>query len=344
MLKVHRSSWVITVLILGLVPLVHLVETNALTLPNRSIRIESSRASANTLHTYNYNIPSTALVGSVVFEYCTNNPFLLTACTAPAGMNASAASLDSESGDVGYTIHSSTNANRIVLTRAPVFSIMGPSQYVLSNIVNPSAIGSVYVRITLHATNNGTGAYGDGGGVVFAIANQLSTQAYVPPYLTFCVGITVAADCATSTGSSINFGELSKSSANTATSQFAGATNDVSGFSTNIVANTMTSGNEIINPLSVPTGSAPGTSQFGLNLRANSNPLVGQNPVGSGSSAPLADYAIANQFILKNGIVAASSLSTEFNVFTVSYLVNVSSNQTPGVYNTTLTYVATASF
>ncbi|MES2971113.1 MAG: hypothetical protein V4702_02205 [Patescibacteria group bacterium] len=342
--KTSQFSWFIAVLILGLVPLVRVLEADAATLQNRSIRAESSQVNANTIHVFNYNIPSISVVGSTVFEYCANDPLLQTPCTPPLGLDVSVSNLDSEAGDVGYSIHASTTSNRLILTRLPVLSIPGAAQYVFSNIINPSSIGTVYVRISLHASVDGTGPYGDGGGVVFSIANQLSTQAFVPPFLIFCVGVTVANDCSSSTGSNIDFGELSRTSPKTATSQFAGATNDATGFFTNIVANTMTSGNQVINPLIVPTNNAPGTSQFGLNMRANSNPSVGQDPVGIGSSTIQPDYAIPNQFILKDGVVTSSPLPTDFNAFTVSYLVNVAANQAPGVYNTTLTYVATAAF
>jgi hypothetical protein len=339
-----RCGYILAVLILGLVPLSRMSQVVAADLQTRSVRLDSSQVSATTIHVFNYGIPTTALVGSTVFEYCANNPFIFDPCTAPAGLDVSAANLDSESGDVGYSIDAATTANRLVLTRLPILSISGPAQYIFSNITNPSSIGTIYVRISLHASTDGSGPYSDGGSVAFATSRLLSTQAFVPPYLTFCVGITVAADCSSTNGSSINFGELSKVSANTATSQFAGASNDVTGFYTNIFGSTMTSGNNLINPLAVPTSNQPGTSQFGLNLRANTNPAVGQNPSGVGSSILSPDYANVNQFILKDGVLTNAPLSSDFNVFTVSYLVNVPSSQAPGVYNTTLTYVATASF
>lgn len=343
-LKAYRIGIVIAALILGLVPLFRVLSVGASDLLLRSVRLESSAVSANTQHVFNYNIPNSLLVGSTVFEYCSNDPFLLTPCTPPAGLDVSGANLDSESGDIGYSVHAASTANRLVLTRIPTVSIIGPTQYVLSNMINPSTIGTTYVRISLHASTDGTGGYGDGSAVVFSTASQLNTQAYVPPYLTFCVGVSVAPDCSSASGSSIDFGELSKVSANTATSQFAGATNDVTGFFTNITANTMTSGSQTITAMTSQSASAPGTSQFGLNMRANTNPAVGQNPTGAGSSVLTLDYDTPNQFILKSGVVTNSSLSTEFNVFTVSYLVNVPANQTPGIYNTTLTFVATASF
>lgn len=343
--KISRFGALVAVLTFGLVPLVHVMNTEAAPLPFRSVRIEHSAPGANTIHIYNFNIPSSSIVGSTVFEYCTNDPFLNTPCTPPDGLDLSAANLDSESGDTGYSVDGlSTTANRLVITRTPAMSNVGPSQYVFSDVINPSIVGTVYVRISLHASTDGSGPYGDGGGVVFGIVRQLTTSAFVPPFLIFCVGVTVAPDCSSTTGSNINLGELSRSTAKTATSQFAGATNDLTGFFTHLVANTMTSGNKIINSLNEPTPSLPGTSQFGLNMRANTNPGVGQEPNGAGSSVLMPDYNIPNRFTLKNGTVTNSPTTTDFNTFTTSYIVNVPPEQPPGVYNTTLTYIATASF
>jgi hypothetical protein len=93
-----------------------------------------------------------------------------------------------------------------------------------------------------------------------------------------------------------------------------------------------------------PGASVPGASQFGLNLVGNSTPNVGQNRTGGGTAVPTSGYGDPNKFKFENGIIAATANSTNFNVFTVSYIVNVSNNQKPGIYSTTVTYIATAAF
>lgn len=343
--KISKLGWLTAVLLLGLVPLFRVWTAEALTLGNRSIRIDTSEPSASTVHVYNFDIPTSSTVGSMVFEYCSNNPFLQEPCTAPNGLDVSATNLDSQSGDTGYTVNPlETTDNKIVITRPPLVSNVGPAQYVFSDIVNPSDYGTVYVRITLHSSTDGTGPYGDGGGVVFSVTRKLSTQAFVPPFIIFCVGITVAPDCSSVDSGLVNLGELSSTGPNVATSQFAGATNDYTGFYTNLFARTLTSGNRIIAPMSSASSSVPGTAQFGLNMRDNSSPNIGQDPSGAGDSVLMPDYNVPNQFILKDGVVTSSTVSTEFNVFTVSYVANVPPDQPAGIYNTTLTYVATASF
>jgi hypothetical protein len=107
----------------------------------------------------------------------------------------------------------------------------------------------------------------------------------------------------------------------------------------------MTSGNDTIAALSLPTSSRAGTSQFGINLRANAVPGVGADSTGSGVIAPTNNYNIPNQFKFQSGDVIASSPGpSNFKTLTVSYIVNISPNQAIGIYDTTITYICTASF
>ncbi len=144
-----------------------------------------------------------------------------------------------------------------------------------------------------------------------------------------------------------DFGEFSSTTATGVTSQMSVATNDGTGYNAFVTGQTMTSGTNIIPALTTQTASSPGTSQFGINLRANSSPSVGSNPqVGPvASGVPDANYNTPNIFRFVNGErVASATTSTGFNRYTISYLVNVSADQAPGLYATTLTYTAVASF
>lgn len=319
---------------------------DALTVVNKSVTVGTSLPSANTSHTIKFNMLGSSTVGSVLFEYCINDPFAGKPCVVPAGLNVSSLVIASQSGITGLTLDPSSTANRAVLTRSATIIGAVPVIIKLDNIVNPSTPQqSVYVRISTYTSSNATGVYNNEGGSVFTIQSGFGSQAYVPPFLIFCVGITVTNDCSSSNGAYAGLGELSKTSAKTTTSQFGGATNDKNGYVVIILGVTMTSGNNVIPALNVPTNSVPGSSQFGFNLRANTNPSGGQNPIGSGTLTPASNYANLNQFAFVTGsVVASSPLPTEFNTMTSTYLVNVSPNQQPGVYTTTLTYVATATF
>jgi hypothetical protein len=311
---------------------------------SRSVRIGDSRTSVTTSHNYTFTISSAGTIGSIEFEYCDNTPFVGTSCGPPSGLNVAGATIASQTGATGFSVHGSTSSNRLVISRAPSANLAFQlATYNFNNIVNPDSNSSTYVRISTFASNDATGARTDEGAVVFSTVSNLQVEGYVPPYLTFCTGITVALDCSSANGDFIQLGELSKTSPNTATSQFSGATNDPGGFSTSVSGTTMTSGSNIIPALSGNT-SSPGNSQFGINLRANTNPGVGQNPTGSGTSVARPGYNAPNSFRFANEVITNSPISTNFRRFTVSYLVNASSNQPAGVYSATLTYVAVAAF
>lgn len=316
------------------------------TLPDRSVTVSSGQPSAVTTQTFSFGIPTTSVVGSIVFEYCSNSPLLELPCTAPTGLDASAAALTSQLGNTGFSIDSAAgSANQIVLTRAATPGVITSNTYAFNSITNPSTDGTAFVRISTHAATDGSGPDEDSGGVAFAVTNAFNIGAYVPPFLQLCVGIAVAPDCSTTSGDSIDLGTLSSTRANYAQSQFAVATNDETGYIIYALGTTMTSGNNIISALSNPTASFPGTQQFGINLRSNLIPPIGQDPVGVGTGVPMANYNKPNRFVFIPGdAIASSDLTTNYNRMTVSYLVNVPSNQPAGVYATTITYTATVSF
>jgi hypothetical protein len=313
----------------------------------RSITLSNASPSAVVSHNFVLEPTDTSNIGSLVFEYCSNSPLIFVSCTPPTGLDLSGAILAFQSGNVGFSIDSAdSTSNKIVLNRPSVPGIVTASNYNFNNITNPSTPGqTVYVRLGSFASSDGSGPNIDKGAVAFAVQSIFNVGAFVPPFLELCVGISVAPDCSTITGDSIDLGILSSQHANAGQSQFATATNDPNGYVIFALGNTMTSGNNTIGALPSPTPSFPGTAQFGINLRANILPPIGQDPVGVGTGAPAANYNIPNRFMFNSGdTITSSPLTTNYNRMTVSYLVNVPSNQAPGVYATTITYVATVSF
>jgi hypothetical protein len=319
----------------------------ALVLINRSVTISTGQVSAVATHSFKFSLPTTSDVGSIVFDYCADNAHFDSPCTAATGADVSGAVLASQSGNIGFSIDSADSTpSKIVLTRPAAAGLMVNSTYVFNNIINPSLPGvATYVRISTHAATDGSGPVVDHGAVAFAAQNQFEVDAYVPPFLQICVGVSVAPDCSSTTGDSIDLGILSSQHANDAQSQFAVATNDTNGYNVFGLGNTMTSGNNIIQSLQTPTPSFPGTPQFGINLRANLLPPVGQDPVGLGTGIPTADYNQPNKFLFNDGdLISSSPLNSNYNRMTVSYLVNVPAGQAPGIYATTVTYLAVAEF
>lgn len=341
-----HANWSL-VIVLSLLSLLNVFgRADAAQILNRSVNIGSSSATIATNHRFSFGIVTPAVVGSIEFEYCINSPQIGAPCVAPAGLSVNSATLQNQTGVTGFTMHSATASNRIVISRVPVASSPQQASYLFDGVMNPSAEQeSVFVRISTFATDDASGVRIDEGAVVFTTARSLMTTGYVPPYLTFCVGLTVAVNCSTTDGNFIDFGELRRTAPAIGTSQFAGATNDTTGYIVSVHGNTLTSGNNLIPALAPGGASATGTSQYGLNLRQNSAPGVGQNPAGTGTSVVQPGYNSPNVFRFVSGdTITSSQLPTNFNRFTVSYLINVSQSQQPGVYAATMTYVATASF
>lgn len=314
-------------------------------LTSRSVTIGSSLPGASTTHEFDFTLASISAIGSIEFEYCENDPFVGQPCTAPTGFSASSAVLQAQTGEIGFTISPLSTNNRILLTRTSTATSAIPVSYTFDDIVNHTTANfPVYVRVATFATEDGTGGRTDEGAVAYSTASAVSVEGYVPPYIIFCVGVVVALNCTSSSGVLLNFGELSQNQPRFLTSQFSVATNDPGGYSTTLKGTTMTSGNNTIPAMDPPAANSPGSSQFGINLRANTNPSVGANPTGVGSGAIAAGFNTPNQYYFRNQVIASSVKSTDFNRYTVSYLVNVGGNQRPGIYSTTLTYIASAAF
>jgi hypothetical protein len=232
------------------------------------------------------------------------------------------------------------------MSRTPIAANPIPSSYRFDGITNTSeANHAEYVRITTYGSKDASGPIIDNGSVAFAVLGNLTVGAYVPPFLRLCVGVTVAPDCSTMNGNSIKLGELTSKQANIATSQFSTGTNDPNGYVINVLGTTMTSGNNVIPALTSPSIGIAGESQFGINLRANTSPQVGKDPLGAGTGFPTANYNAPNLFMFNSGdAITNSNFSTDYNRMTVSYLININVNQPVGVYSSTFTYVATVQF
>jgi hypothetical protein len=310
-------------------------------------KISTSAASSISQHEIGFIISELSIpVGSISIDFCSNSPLIEVACTPPSGFDASSANLNSSQGETGFSIGPGSTANRIILTRPASLPTGAVAVFTFSNIMSPASNGSYYVRLQTFTSTDGSGLPIQYGGLVFAVASPLSITTEVPPYLVFCVGVTiVGTDCSTINSYFIDVGELSTQTVRAASSEFAVATNAPSGYSITISGATLTSGSRIIPAITPPGDSIPGTSQFGLNLRANTNPSIGNEPTGYLAGTVAAGYATPNKFQFTNNDTLVTATNTsDYEKFTVSYITNVSSAQAAGIYTTTMTYIALANF
>ena len=315
-------------------------------LSQRTILVGSPVVGAVTTHDFTFVFPDTNPVGSMRFEYCTNSPLVSVACAAPSGMNMQAAAISAQTGVTGFSVDPGSTVNALLISRPSAPATAVPARYLLSNVTNPTnPNATIFVRVTTYVSIDGTGPVTDQGSMAFSTSGGLGTGGFVPPYLTICVAVTVQPDCSAVGDQLIGFGEFSSHATRSSTSQFAVATNDPSGYGVFLNGQTMTAGNLIILPLSLNDTSHIGTGQFGLNIRSNSTPTVGADVTGSGSGVVDANYNTPNSYRFNDGeLIAHSPLPSDFNRYTVSYIVNINGSQGPGFYATTMTYTAVVAF
>lgn len=314
---------------------------------SREIVMSSSVVSATSVtYRVGFDVSVATSLGSVVLEFCDNNPFPEIACVNSVGFNASATNIINQSGVTDMYRHASSTANRIVLAR-PAAQMFGPANigFELNNIQNPDTARPFYARITIYPTTDGSGLWSENGGVALMTNDNFGVSATVPPYLYFCTAVSFSGyDCNSASSSFSDFGEFSITSTKTATSQFIVGTNADYGLSVTVNGSSLTAGNNVI-PAANLGPSVPGRPQFAINLRANTNPGVGSDPVGPGGAVVTSDYGVVNRFKYASGdSIVTSDDVVDYKKFTVSYIVNINKAQAPGVYNTTLTYICLANF
>ena len=315
-------------------------------------------------HLFTFNLPTTGTLGSISFTYCTTASGT---CTAPTGLDTSGVTLGTSTGVV-FTSAVSTAANSAYITRVAA-SGGGAATEQLVGVINPTNTNgeTFYVRIASYASTDTTGTAVDTGTVAAATARQIVLTGTMPESLIFCTGVTVGTtggvpDCATATSGAVSFNQLfSPTDTATATSQMAASTNANSGYVITINGPTMTSGTNSIPAMGTATTGVRGTGQFGANLVANttttSTPAVGINiaPTSNGTNFkgnPQTGYNTADTFKFVSGDTVAQSDNgtpgspgpTDAQIYTASYIVNVSGSQAAGTYTTTITYICTPTY
>ena len=347
--RLHKITGIgiIAVLLLTVAGPLRISHIQAANLATRRLQVSTAQAGSTANYKISLSGQSSGNVGSVRLQICIEDPFVNAPCTGPPGLNFLGASLVSQTGMTGFTIHLSTTANELILTRVPAPNIVGQVTFELAGVVNPSAADTYFGRLETFASTDATGANRDGSGLAYAILpNGVSVTSVVPPYLLFCVANTIQAEnCSTAQGNYIDFGDFSTSKTSTGSTQFVVATNADFGFTVAVQGTTLTSGINTITALSNPDAARSGVQQFGLNLRSNSTPAIGQEPQGLLLSSTIrSNYNQPNRYTFNDGDVLVQATNPDIAKFTVSYIANIAPGQAPGIYVSTLTYLANASF
>jgi hypothetical protein len=321
---------------------------------DRFDQMADSSASTTTTHDLGFTLSNnTSPLGSIEFQFCSNDPLAGEPCTAPTGFSMSGGILSSQSGNIGFSISPLTSANDLILTSNSAITTpsLSPNLYVISNVVNPADVGTFYVRIYTYSSLDASGTPTETGGVALSTTTGFTISSVVPPFLEFCVGVVIYnSDCSTIDTYIVNMGDFTTNQTSAATSQFLAATNATGGYSVSMTGTTLTSGNNVVASLSTPSPSIIGQDQFGLNLRADNIPNVGSDPAGqiyplNPSPVISSDYDNINRYTFNDNANLVSIPRPSLPVtYTTSYITNIDQNQPVGVYTTTITYICLANF
>jgi len=321
-----------------------------------------SKPGGNVNHLFAFTTATTASIGSIQFQYCTTASGT---CTLPTGLVTTSATMGTQSGATGFTIVSTTNGAPYITRSAASITTGTALSYQLLGVTNPTTTNQTFfVRITTFTSTNATTGSTDTGTVTASTATQIVLTGIMPESLIFCTGATISTtggipDCTTATAGAVNFNQLfSPTDTATATSQMAASTNATTGYVITVNGPTLTSGGNTIAAMSSAATGTRGTSQFGMNLKANttatSTVAVGTEvaPAANGTTLKgqaTAGYNTVDTFKFTSGDTVANSANggagpTNAQIYTASYIVNVQGSQPAGTYVSTLTYICTPTF
>lgn len=388
-----KTSYILCVfamLFMSIIPALLPQRAGAAQITDRSLTLVASNstnggseAGATAHHNFSFTLPSNTTVGSMRFEYCTTAADVGAAtCVTPTGLLTTSATIGSTTGSfTGFTaIDNSTNGTVYVSDASPAV-VTGTGTVQINTITNPNTTNySFFVRITTWAESTPGTTLVDSGTVTASTATQIVLNGTMPESLVFCTGQQVletasVPDCSTATAGTINFDKLfSPQDTAVAVSQMAASTNAGLGYAITVNGTTMTSGSNTITALATPSASNKNVSQFGMNLRANTNAAADCWPSSCGDVGFEILYTPADIDVASNGTNYRGEVKANYNtpdtftyidgdtvadssdahaslsfpsdsqIYTISYIVNVPGSQPAGTYTTTLTYIATATF
>ncbi len=329
------SLWVSSFVIFGFTFFSLVGTANAAQITTRKLTLGSSVASASTTYSFSFVLPSSTVLQSAEAVICTTASG---ACTTPGGFGNGSSTLAAQPtnlGDAsGWTVNTSTSGKLRLKKTGNVAAPTGTTLMSFGVVTNPSATNATfYARIVTYSDDAWTTPV-DSGTVAASTAEQITVTASVDETLTF-----------TLTAATVALGTITPSSTGSGTSTMSASTNATGGYAISVNGVTLTSGLNTIAALAANAASSQGTSQFGINLKANATPSVGSEVSGSGSGTAAANYNTADSYRFVTGeTVASASGPSNSNTFTTSYIANVGGAQAAGSYSTTLTYIATATF
>lgn len=193
----------------------------------RSVTIGTSKPTTASTWTYGFTTPTTTNIGALKFEACTTP---IGTCTSPgAGLNMNVGTTTLGTGWTSANAFTrgagaglcTAAANVTCTTRTAASETAGARTLTQSLQVNPTTVGSYFIRITTYSDAGYTTVV-DTGVVAFSVTNQLTINVRVQEILNFCVGTTTVddsttspgTDCSAISGTTVDLGVLDTSTIN----------------------------------------------------------------------------------------------------------------------------------
>lgn len=345
-------------------------------------------ATATTSYNLSFRTMSTYTGQGVVVDFCTS-PILSSTCTAPTGFSVGAgtATFTTNSAPMN-TLSWTASAGqvntgrtfRITQATGVSFTSATDVDITITNVQNPTTLGTFYARIYTYTTVAGANGYTDtnpdagaahtdDGGVALSTANVVTVTAKVQETLLFCVFTSVSTTGVSCPGtiSGVVIGDANGVLSSTTTnylSNTAGVTPFYAqlGLASNATSGvivrakspaTLTSGANTITASGAGSGSctadsaAAGTDQFGFNVTAGSG--------GTGAQTADAGYACgagshsfdATNLVATYGdpVLSTAGPSTEpTSEALVQFMAKASTTTKSGIYTASFTFIATGTY
>ena len=349
-----------------------------------------------------FTAASSYTVKAIVVDFCSNDPIIGDAtCTAPTGFDVGSATptiitcssscgtndaslsptvLGSGWTAAGTNLITGSQYRTITLTNSTGVAVTSASviAFDMSNVTNPTTVGSFYARILTYTTTatgyapGSEGSFSDYGGIALSTASLITITSKVQEQLSFCVYVT-----ACGTQASILLGDSHDVLSTTApfidkATTYSLSTNAAHGAVVYLKGNTLTSGGNTV----PAAGSTPflynttGTDFFGLcsyntSVAAGSAPTVATNYIGTsngGSCAATVNDTGGSAVLTSLGspyatfgfnttntsstygdqLSSISGVGASINQVVLAAGANVT--QADGIYTTTLQLIATGSY
>lgn len=336
----------------------------------RSVQMSSTASGAtNVAYQVNFTtVTNNQTIGSIVFEICANSPIIGDTCTAPAApfnTNFATLTVNNVTANVApLTVDTvDSTANRVVLNRTAGAVANGAVSFTLGNgttngITNPNTTGTFYARILVVPNTTGTmpgtpaneNNATDAGGIAINVASQLTVTAKVQEALSFCVytGATCAAG-----GTSVTLGDAngvlaSTTTVYTSTAKYDVSSNAISGVNIRIKGDTLKSGSASITPYGAACAAdstSSSVSQFGLRMSALGAGQTAGVPYNCTAGNHGFDNNTTNGTLSQFGqTMASTSAPSDISTSTMELAAKSANTSQAGVYTTTLTLIATATY